>query len=226
VNILIVEDEPTVARMLEQRLLADRHRVSIAPTGEEGSHAVETEPFDLVLLDICLPQQDGHQTLAAIRRTRSDLPVIVLTGRGDLPSKLAALDGGADDYLCKPFAFDELLVRIHAVRRRIGRRPQAMVTCGDLRLDRLAHRVWRGEREVAMARREFALLDYFSRHPERLLSRPQILAAVWEHDFAGESNLVDVYVRSLRTKLDRAGEPSLITTVRGCGYRFDPRPAT
>ena len=222
VRILLVEDEPAVARMIERGLTGHGHQVMVAETGEDALLVVGTEPIDLVLLDIVLPGQDGHQVLAALRRLRSNLPVIMLTARDDLLSKLGALDDGADDYVTKPFVFEELLARIRALTRRADQPQASALAWGDLRIDLLAHRVWRGGQPVGLARREFALLEYFARNQGRLLSRQQILAAVWEYDFEGESNVVDVYVGYLRAKLDRAGEPSLFTTVRGHGYRFDP----
>ena len=223
-RILLIEDEPAVARMIERGLTAHGHQTLHAETGEDGLHFVRTEPVELVLLDIVLPGQDGHEVLAEIRRSRSELPVIMLTARDDLASKVSALDGGADDYITKPFAFDELLARVRALNRRSDQKHSSVIECGDLRIDLLAHRVWRGERQVDLSRREFSLLEYFARNPIRLLSRQQILSAVWEYDFEGESNVVDVYVRYLRQKLDRPGEPSLFTTLRGSGYRFDPTP--
>ena len=221
-RILLIEDEPAVARMVERGLTAHGHQVLIAETGEDGVLFVATEAVDLVLLDIMLPDHDGHKVLAEIRCRRSDLPVIMLTARDDLGSKVTALEGGADDYVTKPFAFEELLARVRALTRRSDQKQASTIECGDLRIDLLSHRVWRGERPVDLSRREFALLEYFARHPGQLLSRQQILSAVWEYDFEGESNVVDVYVRYLRQKLDRLDEPSLFTTVRGSGYRFDP----
>jgi DNA-binding response OmpR family regulator len=223
-RILLVEDEPAVARMIARGLTGHGHQVVVAATGEEGVRAVETEPLDLVLLDIILPGQDGHEVLAGIRRLRRDLPVIMLTARDDLGSKLSALDGGAEDYITKPFEFEELLARIRVLARRAEQQQAAAIEFGDLRIELHPPRVWRGVEPVALARREFALLEYFARNPGRLLSRRQILAAVWEHESEGETRVVDVYVGYLRTKLDRPGEPSLFTTVRGSGYRFDPPP--
>jgi len=222
---LLIEDEPAVARTVERGLTAHGHQVLLAETGEDGLLFLATEPVDLVLLDIMLPGVDGHETLAEIRRKRPDLPVIMLTARDDLGSEVGALDGGADDYITKPFAYEELLARIRALTRRADQKRASTLEFGDLRIDLLSHRVWRGGVPVDLSRREFSLLEYFARHPGHLLSRQQILAAVWEYDFEGESNVVDVYVRYLRTKLDRPGEPSLFTTIRGSGYRFDPGPA-
>jgi two-component system OmpR family response regulator len=221
-QILVIEDEPAVARMVERGLTPHGHQVLIAESGEDGLLIVESEPVDLVLLDIVLPGRDGHQVLADIRRRRTDLPVIMLTARDELERKVSALDAGADDYVTKPFAFEELLARIRALARRSDQQQAGVIVLGDLRIDLLSHRVWRAGEPVDLSRREFALLEYFARNQGRLLSRQQILAAVWEYDFEGESNIVDVYVRYLRQKLDRPDEASLFTTIRGSGYRFDP----
>jgi DNA-binding response OmpR family regulator len=224
-RILLVEDEPAVARMVDRGLTAHGHQVLSAESGEDGLLLVRTEPFDLALLDIMLPGEDGFQVLAGIRRLRPELPIIMLTARDDLRSKVSALDGGADDYVTKPFAFEELLARIRALTRRADQKQAASIQFDDLKIDLLSHRAWRAGQPVELSRREFALLEYFARNQGQLLSRQQILSAVWEYDFEGESNIVDVYVRYLRQKLDRPGEPSLFTTLRGSGYRFDPPPA-
>jgi DNA-binding response OmpR family regulator len=220
-RILIVEDEPNLASVVQRGLEGQGYQAPVAETGEDAILMVRTEPYDLVLLDIALPDTDGHEVLASIRRLRPDLPVIMVTARDDVASKIEALDGGADDYITKPFNFDELLARIRAQTRRSDQMQSAVISWDGLRIDLLSHRVWRHGVEVALSRREFALLEYFSRNPGRLLSRQQILAAVWDYDYEGESNVVDVYVRYLRNKLDTAHDSSLFTTVRGSGYRFD-----
>ena len=224
-RILVVEDEPNLASVMQRGLQAQGHQVPIAETGEDAILMVRLEPVDLVLLDIALPDRDGHEVLAEIRRLRRDLPVIMVTASDDVSSKISALDGGADDYITKPFNFDELLARIRALTRRADQAQSAAIAWDGLRIDLLSHRVWRDDQEVSFSRREFALLEYFARNPGRLLSRQQILAAVWDYDYMGESNVVDVYVRYLRNKLDRPDEPSLFTTIRGSGYRFDPPPS-
>jgi DNA-binding response OmpR family regulator len=221
-RILIVEDETNLAAVIQRGLEGQGYQAPIAESGEDAELFVRTEPVDLVLLDIGLPDRDGHEVLAELRRLRRDLPVIMVTARDDMSSKIGALDQGADDYITKPFNFDELLARIRALTRRADQAQAAMIAWQGLRIDLLSHRLWRDDQEVSLSRREFALLEYFARNPGRLLSRQQILAAVWEYDFDGESNVVDVYVRYLRNKLDRPDEPSLFTTIRGSGYRFDP----
>lgn len=221
-RILLIEDEPGIIRMIQRGLSAHGHQVLSAETGEDGLLMAETEAVDLVLLDIGLPDLSGHDVLNEIRRRHSDLPVIMLTARDEVENKVSAFDAGADDYITKPFVYEELLARIRARTRATGQPQASMLELGDLRIDLHAHRVWRDEQHIDLSRREFALLEYFARNRGHLLSRQQILAAVWEYDFEGESNVVDVYVRYLRNKLDRAGESSLFTTVRGSGYRFDP----
>jgi DNA-binding response OmpR family regulator len=223
-RILIVEDEANLASVIQRGLEAQGYQAPIAETGEDAVLHVRTEPVDLVLLDIALPDIDGHQVLAQIRQSRRDVPVIMVTARDDVASKVGALDHGADDYITKPFNFDELLARVRAQMRRSDQAQAIELVWDGLRIDLRSHRVWRHDEEVVLSRREFALLEYFARNPGRLLTRQQILAAVWEYDFEGESNIVDVYVRYLRNKLDRDAEHSLLTTIRGSGYRFDPPP--
>lgn len=228
-RILIVEDDAAVVRLLERSLRTYGYEVVSTGSGEEAVRLASAGSIDLVLLDIALPGIDGHQVLARIRAIDRMLPVLMLTARDDTRSKVSALDGGADDYLTKPFDLEELLARIRALLRRRGQSqlPQpssALLRAGDLIVDPLSHRAWRGDEPLDLSAREFALLTYFMRHPGQVLSREQILSAVWGYDFDPESNIVDVYVRYLRRKLDRPGEPSVITTIRGVGYRFDPPP--
>lgn len=224
-RILIVEDDLGIARALERGLRAHGYQTLTAETGEDGVLLAADETVDLVLLDIALPGLDGHQVLERIRRERPRLPALMLTARDDLRSKVSALSSGADDYITKPFAFEELLARIQAVTRRLDQPESSQIWAGSLRLDLLAQRVWRGDELIDLTSREFALLEYFMRHPGQVLSRQQILFAVWDYDFDPESNVVDVYVRYLRRKIDEPGEPSYITTVRGAGYRFEPPPS-
>ncbi|NLF66018.1 MAG: response regulator transcription factor [Chloroflexi bacterium] len=223
-RILIVEDEAAISRILERGLRAHGHQIVIADTGEDGLVLAEDETLDLVILDIALPGLNGHQVLERIRSSRPRLPVLMLTARDDIKNKVDALNAGADDYLTKPFAFEELLARIRAVTRRLDQPESSQIVAGNVRLDLLAQRAWRDDTLIELSRREFALLEYFMRHPHQVLSRPQILSAVWEYDFDPESNVVDVYVLYLRNKVDSPGQPSLIQTVRGAGYRFEPPP--
>jgi DNA-binding response OmpR family regulator len=222
--ILIVEDEAAIARFLERGLNAHGHRVLCAYDGEEGTRLAVEEPVDLVLLDISLPRLDGREVLRRIRLRHPDLPVLMLTARDDTRNKVGALDAGADDYLTKPFVFEELLARVRALTRRSRQPASAQIQADDLRIDLLSRHAWRKDEKIELSSREFALLEYFMRHCGQVLSRQQILSAIWDYDFEPASNLVDVYVRHLRNKVDPPDGPSSIQTIRGAGYRFDPAP--
>jgi DNA-binding response OmpR family regulator len=221
-RVLIVEDDPAIVRFLERGLAAHGHQSITADNGHDGVIMAADESVDFVLLDIMLPGMDGQEVLRRIRARRPGVPVLMLTARDEVRDKVSALDGGADDYLTKPFDLDELLARMRALVRRADQPEASRIEKGDLKLDLRSHRVWRGEKSVELSSREFALLEYFVRHTGQVLSRQQILSAVWDYAFDPGSNVVDVYVSYLRNKLDRRGEPSLISTVRGAGYRFEP----
>ena len=220
--ILIVEDEAGISRFLKRGLNAHGHGVLCAFDGEEGARLAVQEPVDLVLLDISLPRLDGREVLRRIRFRRPNLSVLMLTARDDTENKVGALDAGADDYLTKPFVFEELLARIRALTRRADQLESSQIKTDGLTIDLLSRNAWNEGEKIELSSREFALLEYFMRHPGQVLSRQQILSAIWDYDFEPTSNVVDVYVRHLRNKVDRPKEPSLIQTVRGAGYRFDP----
>ena len=221
-RVLIVEDDPAIVRFLDRGLAAHGHQSVRADNGHDGVIMAADESVDFVLLDIMLPGMDGQEVLRRIRARRPGVPVLMLTARGEVRDKVSALDGGADDYLTKPFDLDELLARMRALVRRADQPQASRIEIGDLKMDLRSHRVWRGEKSVELSSREFALLEYFVRHSGQVLSRQQILSAVWDYAFDPGSNVVDVYVSYLRNKLDRRSEPSLISTVRGAGYRFEP----
>jgi DNA-binding response OmpR family regulator len=220
VLILLIEDEPRVAGFIQKGLEACGYQTDIAATAAEGVDlALSERPYELILLDIGLPDRDGFEVLAELRTVDQTTPVIVLTARGDVPSRVRGLDLGADDYLPKPFDFDELLARIRA-RLRDVRQPTAhTVTAGGLTLDLRSRRVQLDDRSVDLTSREFGLLEFLMRHQGQVLSRVQILSSVWGYDFDPGTNVVDVYVGYLRSKLGDA-EGTLIETVRGGGYRF------
>jgi DNA-binding response OmpR family regulator len=220
-RILVVEDEAAIARALERGLSANGYEVVCARSGEEALSIALDKPVDFVLLDISLPGLDGHTVLARLRQALPNLPVLMLTARDDLANKVRAFDAGADDYITKPFALEELLARIRA-RVRLDGRNDALIQVGDVRLDLLSRRAWRGDKLLELPSREFALLEYFMRHPHQTLSRQALLADVWKLTFDPGSNVVAVYVGYLRRRIDRPGEPSLITAQRGAGYSFDP----
>jgi DNA-binding response OmpR family regulator len=217
-RILAIEDEPAILRMLERGLTAAGHQVLTADNGEDGAILAVEEGVDVVLLDIGLPELDGYEVLSRIRGRMPELPVLMLTARDDIDNKVRALDRGADDYLTKPFAFEELLARVRALSRRSDQASSTEIAVGDVRLDLLGRRAWRGERTIDLSNREFTLLEFLLRHQGQVLSRTQILFGVWEYDADPSSNVVDVYIRYLRRKL---GDPSPIATVRGAGYRYD-----
>ena len=221
-RILVIEDDPKIVRFLERGLTASGHAVQSASDGREGALFALDESVELVILDLSLPGIDGQEVLVRIRADRPRVPVLVLTARDSLDSKVKALEHGADDYVIKPFAFEELRARILALTRRADQPHASQLEIGDLRVDLLAHRAWRGGRSIDLSSREFALLVYLMRHPGQVLSREQILSAVWDYDFDPTSNVVDVYIRYLRRKVDEPAAPSLIDTVRGAGYRFTP----
>ena len=219
-RVLLIEDDERIASFLRRGLTAQGHQVTLAETGDEGLELALDPDVELVVLDLTLPGLDGQQVLSALRLERSALPVLVLTARDTLEEKVRALDNGADDYLTKPFALDELLARLRALTRRADQAGSGRIEQAGLSLDLLSRRVTRDGVSFDLSAREYSLLEYLMRHPGQVVSRVQILTAVWEYDFDPQSNVVDVYVRYLRQKIDTLDEPSLIETVRGAGYRF------
>lgn len=220
-RLLLVEDEERVASFIAKGLEGAGYVTEIARTGKDALDSVGASgPVDLILLDVGLPDMDGFDVLAELRKTDQETPIIMLTARGDVPSRVRGLDLGADDYLPKPFDFEELIARIRAQLRH-ARQPQAStLQVGDLHLDLKTRRAQRGERAADLTSREFALLEFLMRHEGQVLSRSQILGSVWGYHFDPQSNIVDVYVGYLRGKLDGPGEPTMIETVRGGGYRL------
>ena len=217
-HILVVEDEDSIASFVVKGLKAEGHTPSRASTAAEAIGLSGTYDWDIVLLDLILPDGHGLDVLRAIRSTNPDTAVIVLSALGEVEDKVALLDAGADDYLVKPFAFAELLARIRANTRQ-GHASSRVLELGDLALDTKTRRATRGEVVTDLPSREFTLLEYFMRHPGQVLTRQQLLDSVWGINFDPGTNVVDVYVGYLRRKLDRPGEPSVIETVRGAGYR-------
>jgi DNA-binding response OmpR family regulator len=215
-RILIAEDEYRIASFLEKGLRANGFTTAVVADGHTAASAARDSEFDLLILDLGLPGQDGLDALAEIRRRGDRLPVIVLTAREGVPDRVAGLEGGADDYVTKPFSFEELLARIRVRLRDTGSEEQTLLRAGDLVLDLRTRRASVGERAVELTAREYGLLEVFLRHPDQVLSREQLLSHVWGYDFDPGSNIVEVYVRYLRKKL---GDHT-IETVRGMGYRL------
>ncbi len=226
-KLLIVEDDPRVADFLQRGLRAEGHSPSIVDCAETALPLLRSGGFDLALVDVMLPGKSGMELCQQIRAECIPLPVLILTAMGSVQDRVAGLRCGADDYLTKPFAFDELLARIEALLRRPPQLVQrdAELTIGELVFDRTRMEVRRQGRVLAMTAKELALLELLMSAPGRMFSRERILSNVWGVDSDPLTNVVDVYVRRLRTKLDEAGQPSWITTVRGMGYRLDPPPA-
>jgi DNA-binding response OmpR family regulator len=218
-RILVVEDEDSIASFVTKGLTAEGHSVERAATAAEAIGLGITYDFDLILLDLLLPDGNGLDVLKRVRVERPEVPVIVVSALGEVDDKVDLLDAGADDYLVKPFAFAELAARVRAAARQGAASGRELVV-GDMTLDTKTRVVKRGDDvEADLPSREFALLEYLMRHTGQVLTRQQLLDSVWGIDFDAGSNVVDVYVSYLRRKLDRPGEPSVIETVRGAGYR-------
>ncbi|HQT99092.1 MAG TPA: response regulator transcription factor [Acidimicrobiales bacterium] len=223
-NVLVVEDDPNIASFLQRGLSAEGHSVTVATSGADARRGVRNlgADLDLILLDLGLPDESGRDVLRSIRAAGVATPVIVLTAQDDLNDKVAGLDAGANDYMTKPFAFDELLARMRALRRSVEQPSANQLVVGDLTYDLLTKLAHRGGRQIELAPREWVLLELFMRHPNQVLSRAQILSNVWDYSFEPGSNVVDVYVGYLRRKLNLPGLAPLIQTVRGAGYRLTP----
>jgi DNA-binding response OmpR family regulator len=218
-RILVVEDDRKVARFVRQGLCEEGHAVEIAKDGPEALDFVFTDPaYDLIVLDVMLPGQDGFGVLKALRSRKLAVPVLMLTARDSVADKVAGLDLGADDYLTKPFAFEEFLARVRALLRRRDTDRAPVLRLGDLTVDPATRRVARGERRIELTARQYALLEYFLRNAGRVLTRQMIAQHVWGLDFDAESNVIDVYVGYLRRKIALDHERALLHTVRGAGY--------
>jgi two-component system OmpR family response regulator len=219
-RVLVVEDEAKLARLLARGLGEEGHVADVAGRGEDALWMAKAAPYDAIVLDVMLPGLDGFETCRELRANDVWAPVLFLTARDEVADRVRGLDTGADDYLVKPFSFAELLARLRAlVRRAPGERP-AELEAGDLRLDPAGHRAWRGEVELDLSAKEFALLEVFMRRQGETLSRQQLLDGAWDMAFDGRSNVVDVYVRYLREKIDRPFDRDTLETVRGVGYRL------
>lgn len=217
-RLLVIEDDATIADFVRRGLIYEGFQVEMAPDGERGLVAARDRPPDLVILDWMLPGLDGLEVLRRLRAA-GDLPVLMLTAKDAVADRVAGLEAGADDYLVKPFHFEELLARVRALLRRRATEPDAEVLrFSDLSLNTVTRQAQRGERVVDLTAKEYDLLEYFLRHPRQVLTREQIYDRVWGYDFGGESNIIEVYVRYLRGKLEASGESRLIQTIRGVGY--------
>jgi two-component system response regulator MprA len=226
VRVLVVDDEPAVREALERVLRVDGYEVELAPDGREAIRRQASTPADVVLLDVLMPSLDGLEVCRRMRDTGDRTPVLMLTARDAVGDRVAGLDAGADDYLPKPFALDELRARLRALLRRSGwTGERGILRFDDLELDPLSYEVRRGARPIELTRTEYLLLELFLTHPRQVLTRAQIFDRVWGYDFGPASNSLEVYVGYLRRKTEAAGEPRLLHTVRGVGYVLRASPS-
>lgn len=217
-RILVVEDERKLAGFIRRALMEDGHAVELCHDGNEGADLALNEAYDAIILDLQLPGRDGISILRELRGQKMGTAVIVLTARDGLKDRVRGLDAGADDYVVKPFALDELRARVRAILRRGKGCSGSVLEFADVTMNLLDRRVSRGGRGIVLTQKEFAFLEYFLRNPRRVLTRSSIAEHVWERDFESESNVVDVFVNVVRKKLEASKEPRLIHTVRGVGY--------
>lgn len=220
-RLLVVEDEIKVAAFVRQALEEEGYAVDVEHDGESGLTAAFAVEYDLLILDWLLPKRDGQAVCKAVRGAGNKVPILMLTARDAVENRIAGLDAGADDYLTKPFALGEMLARVRALLRRGPSVSSPILMVGDLRLDPALRKVSRSGREIILSAKEYALLDYLMRNAGRTVGRSMIAEHVWDLDFDGGTNVVDVYINYLRNKIDRGQERKLIQTVRGVGYRLD-----
>jgi DNA-binding response OmpR family regulator len=219
-RVLVVEDSRRLAGIVKRGLLEEGYAVDNAYDGEEAEFMAESAPFDLVILDIMLPKKDGLAVCRDLRAKGVNTPILVLTAKDSVEDKVTGLDAGADDYLVKPFAFSELLARVRALLRREVLPKTQKLQIGELILHPLSREVWRDGTRLELTAKEYAILEYFMRRPNAVVTRTMLAESVWDYEFDGLSNVIDVYVRRIRQKIDRGGQSSLIQTVRGAGYRL------
>ena len=217
-RILVIEDEKKVARFIQQGLEEEHYLVDVAYDGESGESMVSSGNYDLIVMDVMLPKKGGMEITRAIRAAKNPVPILMLTAKTSTNDKVEGLDSGADDYLTKPFAFAELLARVRSLLRRGGTEKSTLLSLADLELDTISHRAKRAGKIIDLTMKEYALLEFFLRNKERVLSRTIISEHIWEYNFDTGTNLIDVYVNHLRNKIDVGFEKKLIQTVRGVGY--------
>jgi DNA-binding response OmpR family regulator len=219
-RILVVEDSRRLAGIIRRGLLEEGYAVDNAYDGEEAQYMAETTPFDLITLDVMLPKKDGVTVCRELRAKNVNIPILMLTAKDSVEDKVTGLDTGADDYLVKPFAFSELLARLRALTRRDVLPKVQKYKVGELSLDPQSREVWRDGHQVDLTAKEYAILEYFMRRPNAVVTRTMLGENVWDYEFDGISNIIDVYMRRIRRKIDKEGQASLIQTVRGAGYRL------
>lgn len=219
-RILVIEDERKVSSFIKRGLEEERYIVETAADGQLGLDLALNNVFDAIVLDVMLPKLDGYSVLRALRDEGNATPVLMLTARGTTEDRVQGLDLGADDYLSKPFHFEELAARLRSILRRSTTEKTTKLQCGELTLDLVTHFAFRDEKEIELTTKEYALLEYLMRNKDRILSRSMIMQHVWKHNFDPESNIIDVYVKRIRQKIEKPGQAQLITSIRGVGYRM------
>jgi len=219
-RILVVDDDRRLCSVIQRGLTEEAYAVDVAYDGEEGEYLAWINPYDLIILDIMMPKKDGIKVCRSLRANSINTPILMLTAKDAVEDRVKGLDAGADDYVIKPFAFNELLARIRAQLRRDGASKSPELKAGDLILNTLSRLAKRGDREIELTTKEFALLEYLMHHPNIVVTRTMLEEHAWNYDFESNSNLVDVYIRRLRRKIDIEGHDDLIQTVRGAGYRL------
>jgi DNA-binding response OmpR family regulator len=217
-RILLVEDEKKVAEIIERGLKAERYAVDVCHNGREGWEMAAAYEYDIIILDLMLPEMSGTEILEKVRRKNQQVPILILTARDAMNDKVKNFELGADDYLTKPFAFAELLLRVKALLRRGPVNRSSILRVGDLEIDRQSQNVRRAGKKIELTAKEYALLEYLATNPGRVFSRTMIIEHVWDQSFQGLTNIVDVYVRHLREKVDDVHQLKLLRTVRGVGY--------
>jgi DNA-binding response OmpR family regulator len=219
-RILVVEDEKQLAGIIKRGLVEEGYSVDNAYDGEEAQYMAESVPYDLIILDIMLPKKDGIAVCRDLRDRRVNTPILMLTARDSVEDRVKGLDSGADDYQIKPFAFSELLARTRALLRREALPKTTKLQAGNLVMDTLSREVWRGTRKIDLTAKEYSILEYFMRHPNVVATRTMLEENIWDYDFQGVSNIIDVYIRRLRRKIDEGEPESMIQTLRGAGYKL------
>lgn len=219
-RVLVVEDERRLAGIIRRGILEAGYSVDNAYDGEEAQYMAENTPYALIILDIMLPKKDGVAVCRDLRLKNVNTPILMLTAKGSIEDRVTGLDSGADDYLGKPFAFSELLARVRALIRREASSKTSNLQVGDLVMNTLSREVWNGQKRIELTTKEYSILEYFMRHPNHVITRTMIEENVWDYEYDGISNVIDVYIRRLRRKVDGKGTDSLIQTVRGAGYRL------
>ena len=219
-RILVVDDDRRLCSVIKRGLLEETYAVDVAYDGEEGEYMGEVNPYDLIILDIMMPKKDGIEMCKELRSKRINTPILMLTAKDAVEDRVRGLDAGADDYMVKPFSFNELLARVRALLRReaVTRSPE--IKLGDLVLNTLTREVRRGDRTIELTTKEYVILEYFMRHHNVVVTRTMLEEHAWDYDFDSLSNLIDVYIRRLRRKLDDNENESVLQTVRGAGYRL------